>query len=155
MSISETFLFKGLKPFSVNASYIRTFAGVSKSSGATEFAAQIFNCLTQHDNQVKVAKLKSEFNEITHAYSVAIVAYYPESEFYTKKGTISSRTVDLSNAEKGLIDCLFLPKFDALPFPQGANNLCVDDRCIVDMSSKKRPAKERAIEVTITIVERP
>lgn len=152
--LSHTFNFANLKPFSVNASYVRTFSGVTKSSGAHEFSAQIFNVISRESEAAKLEELRNLFDEAKHAWCLTIIAHYPEAEFYTKKGTISSKTIDLSNAEKLIIDCLFLPKFHNLPFPQGAQNLNSDDRHIVDMISKKRPAKDRLIQVSISIVDR-
>ena len=153
--LTHTFIFPGLKPFSVNASYVRTFAGVTKSSGASEYCAQIFNIMARQDFQQKLQELKSAFKETEHAFEVHMIAFYPESEFYTKKGLLSNRTIDISNGEKAILDCLWLPKFNEEPFPYGAPNLSCDDRFITKMISEKRKSHERRIEVTISVIEKP
>lgn len=153
--MKHTFILPGLKPFSVNASYVRTFNGVSKSSGASEFCSQIFNIMSRESESAKLKQLREAFDVDKHAWSCSIVAYYPHSEYFTKKSQVSSKTIDLSNGEKLIIDCFFLPKFHTEAFPQGAQNLNSDDRYIVDLSSKKRPAESRFIEVTIEIVDKP
>lgn len=152
---SETLLFEGLKPFSVNAAYVRTLNGVRKSDGASQFCSQIFNILSRLDEAAQLAGLREAFNEALHSYEIEMVAYYPRPVFFTKKGTISSKTIDLSNAEKLIIDCLFLPKFHEQSFPNGSLNLNMDDRNLTSLISKKLPADRLVIEVKISIVERP
>lgn len=151
--LSHTFKLPGLKPFSVNASYVRTFGGVAKSNGAREFCAQIFNHLHNQAAQEKLTALRALFDPQKHAYEVSITAYYPADEFYTKKGQISNKTIDMSNGEKLIIDCFFLPKFCSEPFPYGCQNLECDDRFINTLVSHKKVGATRAIEVCIKIVE--
>lgn len=153
--LSHTIKFADLKPFSVNASYVRTFNGVRKSSGASEYSAQIFNVISRESEAAKLQELQSKFDPKEHCYKLKITAYYPEAEYYTKKHELSSKTIDISNAEKLIVDCLFLPKFNEEPFPYGARNLNCDDRYLVEMTSRKLGANKRLIEVTIEIWPKP
>lgn len=153
--LSHTFKFPDLKPFSVNASYVRTYHGVTKSSGASEFCSQIFNIISRESEAVKLQELREKFNTKEHCYKVVLTAYYPESEYYTKKHEMSNKTVDVTNFEKMIVDCLFLPKFNHEPFPYGAANLNIDDRYLAEMRSRKLGANKRLIEATVEIWPKP
>jgi hypothetical protein len=153
--LSHTFKFPDLKPFSVNASYVRTYSGVTKSSGAREFSAQVFNIISRDIEAAKLSELRSKFDPKEHCYKVQITAYYPESEYYTKKHEMSSKTLDITNFEKILVDCLFLPKFNDEPFPYGAPNLNCDDRYLAEMASRKLGANKRLLEITISVHQKP
>lgn len=153
--LSHTFNFPNLKPFSVNASYVRTFSGVSKSSGATEFAAQVFNILSREAEQLKTKELRAAFDPQKHCFKIHLIAYYPEMDYYTKKQQMSSKTLDCTNWEKILVDCIMLPKFNELPFPQGAPNIAYDDKFVAQVLSQKLPANKLLISATFGIFEKP
>jgi len=149
----RTLYFFGLKTFSVNAAYVRTGHGVTKSSGAREWTAQFFNLLASTENQEKISELKSAFNPALHVYHIEIIINTPD--LYTAKGEVSSRTHDCSNFEKGILDCLMLPKFNDEVFPYGAPNLNCDDKFVTRLVSEKVPNKARSIGIKVAIVERP
>lgn len=147
--------FPGLKPFSVNSAYVRTFAGVSKSSGASEFCSQVFNYMTWADNAAALKDIKEAFKETEHCLKFELTAFYTPEIYFTKKSILSNRTVDQTNWEKILLDCLCLPKFNELPFPQGAPNICADDRFVSYSPSAKLPSLKAGIKVVITILPKP
>ncbi len=151
--VERTLYFYGLKTFSVNASYIRTNHGVTKSSGAREWTAQFFNLLASTENQEKIQELKSAFSPAKHIYHIEIIVNSPD--YFTAKGEISNRCHDVTNYEKILIDSLMLPKFNEEPFPYGAPNLNIDDRYLKRLVSETVPNKHRSIEVKIAIKPRP
>lgn len=132
--------FPGLGPLSVNATYVRTNKGTYKTSTAVEWMANIFNVIQHPDNQEKFSDFKSEFDPKKHAVSVSLYCVYKKEILYTKKGEISNKTVDCTNWEKALVDCIFLPKFNDAAFPYGAPNLNLDDRIIVKLESWKAEA---------------
>lgn len=153
--LSHTLIFPDLKPFSINATYSRTQNGVFKSSGATEFCAQLFNVMGRSENQQKLQELRTKFDPKLHAYALNIVCFYEPEMFFTKKGDISSRTLDISNCEKLIVDALMLPKYHEESEPYGAPNLNCDDKMLVQMISTKLPAHKAAIRVDISIVDKP
>lgn len=126
-----------------------------KTSAAVEWTYETFNQLNQDDILAKFEKLRSKFDPIKHAYQVSFLWNYPASKFYTKKGDISSRTMDLSNIEKGLIDLIFLSKYFDKPNPQGCQNLNIDDRYINRLVSEKRASEDGSqfVDVEIKIVD--
>lgn len=123
-----------------------------KTTEARQWSCSIFDILAQPANQEKFARLRDFFDKNKHGISIELIAYYPESIFYTKKGTISSRTFDISNWEKPLIDLIFLPKYMDQPVPYGCPNLNADDKYIIDMRSSKKPAESHQIYIKIQIV---
>ncbi len=153
--LQHTFIFKNIKPFSVNASYIRTGHGVSKSSGATEWCAQFFNLMQDEEKQVKFKEFREFFNESQHAYKVEMTAYYTPDVYFTKKQIMSNRTCDCTNFEKIVLDCLMLPKFHEEVVPYGCQNLNYDDRFVFSVPSTKLPALKPGIKVVVSIVDKP
>jgi hypothetical protein len=153
--VKHTFTLPGLKPFSINAAYVRTHSGVHKSQGASQFCSQIFHILGREVNQAKLTELREHFNVDKHVWICNMTAFYPHTEYFNKKGHISSKTIDCTNWEKLIVDAIWLPKFHNESFPQGCPNLNSDDRFLVYMSSHKQPAEQRSIEVTIEIIDKP
>jgi hypothetical protein len=144
---------ENLKPQSINSMYYGTGHGYAKTSDAKAWAMEVFFQLDLPANKQALRDLREAFDSTKHAFSVTLRATYPHIDFQTQKGHISSRTQDLSNWEKPLIDCIFLPKFCDLPVPEGAANVCADDKYVVDLHSSKRAGTGYAIDVTIEIVD--
>ena len=140
-----------IKPFSINAMYYGD--GRTKTQAARDWSYQIFHRLSQEAIAKSLAELRSYFETDKHSYQVDFVVTYPKDKFYTKKGSISARTMDLSNWEKPLIDLIFLPKyFDKEP-PYGCKNLNIDDKYITKLSSSKGIGETTNILVKICILE--
>lgn len=153
--MKRSFVLQNIKPFSINATYYGN--GRIKTSEAREWEMNIFYRLSTPENEEKFSELRAAFDSSKHALSVLIVAYYPEVQFYTKKGNISNKIVlDMSNGEKLLLDCMMLSKHALKESPQGCQNLQIDDKELVNMLSFKRPTKsgEPRIEVTFQIVNK-
>lgn len=151
--MKEKFILHGLKPLSVNSTYYRSFNGVTKTSAANDWTYTIFHILSSSENVEKLAKLRSEFDPKLHALSFDICVFYPKSIFYTKTGVINSKTIDVSNFEKSIVDVFCLKRHFDNPPPSGCQNLNTDDRYVTDMRSSKRPSEdgEPRIEVEIEI----
>lgn len=96
-------------------------------------------------------RLRDFFNPSKHVYRVFIEVLAPESIFYTKSGELTAKLVDCSNYEKPILDSLMLKKFFS-----DSGNLCIDDKYVQYMESKKTPTKKYyGINVRIEIVDKP
>lgn len=151
--MTKHFVLRDLKPFSINATYFRGHHGVVKTGGATDWTYQVFHQLDSENNQVALRELREFFNPKQHVYTLELCAVYPASEFITKAGEVSAKTQDITNWEKGLVDCFFLPKHFDRPAPYGVKNLNIDDKYVVSCKSTKASSgsSERGLLVTITI----
>lgn len=149
------FLLKNIKPFSVNSMYYST--STSKTQKYHDWSFQIFSRLSNEQIQVGLRELREYFEVEKHAYVVRLTAYYPEATYYRRIGGISAKTMDLSNWEKPLVDCIFLPKHHKNSPPYGSPNLNIDDRYICSLVSRKLPTmdKEPSIRIQVAIVDLP
>jgi len=96
-------------------------------------------------------KFYDEFDEKKHGIELFLTFHTPN--FYTEKGTISAHSMDLSNVEKPLIDLLFLPRFHGNSPPHRVQNLNLDDRYIVCLTSKKCYDTDFSVDVLLRLVE--
>ncbi len=135
--MKRTLLLLDIKPMSVNAMYLRTFNGVSKTSKASDWTYEVFYQLGRPENQQAMQELRDHFDPKKHTYHVHIIAAYPKAELYTKDGLISAKTQDCTNFEKPIVDCIFLPKYHTEVPPQGCPNLNTDDRDVVSSTGEK------------------
>lgn len=141
------------KPVSINNFYYG-----DKRHGIREEAKDwqygILAELAKDINKQIIRSLKDKFNSSLHGYKVSIVYAAPSDTFFTKKGAVSSRQIDLSNCEKSLIDLLFIPKYNGV---YGACNLDIDDKWIMELSSKKTISTDEHYwtMVRIEIIELP
>lgn len=71
--------------------------------------------------------------------SVNLTFFYPSNIFWTKEHVISSKTFDLSNVEKLLIDVIF------------GTVLQINDKNIRRLHSEKHPGAAWAIEVVLEL----
>lgn len=136
-------------PFSINRMYYRDQR--IKTREAREWTQQVFRYIHLTDIEERFDALREEQKRTGACYGVRLVANYPRYTFYNKQGKLSSRTMDVSNFEKPLIDLLFLPKYFNMPSPEGCRNLNSDDKLITALISQKRAveAEEPSISVSI------
>lgn len=153
--MTELFVLQNLKPLSVNMSYSNVGRSRVKSQDAIRWYAEVFFQLKMLENQQKLERLRSYFDYNKHAISVRLTAYYPRSQFVTKEGRISAKTIDITNWEKSIIDALLLSKFHERELPNGAPNMNTDDKYLLEMQSRKRIAHDDQyrIEAAITILD--
>lgn len=88
--------------------------------------------------QQALADLRNVFDINKHCYRMRITWHAPKSDFITKEGKISSRTFDVTNCEKILLDLICLPKYHVQSAHYGAKNLNIDDKYVLGLSSGKR-----------------
>lgn len=145
-----------IEPFSLNAMYCRDIR--YKSAKFRNWQPRFFMQMAQVLPQQAFKDLREAFDPLKNSYLVCLTYYYPE--FFTKKDAqISAQTEDLSNCEKIIVDALFLPKNHAIGVPYGCPNLNIDDKHIVCLTSKKKPAKagetKTTMRIDIAIVAKP
>lgn len=135
------------KPVSINNFYYGDKRhGIREE--AKDWQYQILAELASDTNKQIIANLKEKFNSDVNGYKVSIVYAAPASTFYTKQGKVSSRQIDLSNCEKSLIDLIFIPKYNGV---YGACNLDIDDKWIMELSSKKTISTDEYYWTTVRI----
>lgn len=143
-----------LKTVSVNSTHF-----ANKSHGlrpeAKEWLYAVFYNLSLPGAKEALADLRAAFDPAVHGYSVDIRVGAPKDVLYNKAGGLSSRMHDLSNIEKPLIDALFLPKFFGTNVPYECENLNVDDKYLVRLSSEKVVASNFYLEITIGLIALP
>lgn len=87
-----------------------------------------------------VQELNKLFSITSDHFEVSITLTYPVETFYLKNGAISSRTYDVSNFEKPLLDEVF-NKF-----------IGVDDKYITKLTSAKKSASVQTQSIAIEIL---
>lgn len=136
------------KAISVNSTYYG-----NKSHGMVPEAKNWFSNFLHYieSNSSKFSDLKSEFDPKKHSFKVGIVYFVPQEDLYNKQGLLSSRTVDLSNIEKSIVDAIFLPKYSE------HGNLDLDDKYLTQLSSQKQVSPDGlpGLRISITIVKKP
>jgi hypothetical protein len=121
---------------------------------AREMQCKVFHALSIPEYASALELFRRTFKEKKHGYKATIVSYVPETSFYNKQGLLSSRMCDLSNTEKGILDCVFLPKNYGDNPPYNCKNLNLDDKYLVDLVSAKRPTKgDWEVHLTLELVE--
>ncbi len=140
-----------LKPFSVNAMYSNTRNFKTAAYRDWELAA-LYAILNEH---LVLTQLREAFDPIKHCFEVEIISYVPKAILFTKAGTLSSRSYDLSNIEKNLIDLLFLPRYhqELQQMRPTGGNINADDKGIVTLRSAKRCSTDDKflLEVIVSI----
>ena len=143
------------KPFSINAATYRDAS--IKTADYREWQAQVFHQLNNPVDLETFKAIKEQFDEKKNSFEVFITAFYPRDVFVTKENILSSRTIDVTNFEKLLVDLLFDKQYYSKPHPYGVRNICQNDKHIIDLHSKKRPhdLDHYLMHVEIRIVDRP
>lgn len=129
-----------------------------KTAKYRDWQAHAFWELAKPEPEAAMAALREAFDADKYAFHVTLTCYYPTKEFFNKqKGTISTRTIDVSNFEKNILDCMFGQEFHGSMAPYGCNNINANDKYIVQLISKKEAWENStfAIKVEIELVEAP
>lgn len=146
MSKAAKFKFKS-KPVSINNFYYGDKRhGIREEAKDWQFS--LLAELASDTNKQIVRNLKDKFNSDLHGYKVSITYAAPQETFYTKKGAVSSRQIDLSNCEKSLIDLLFIPKYNGV---YNAENFNIDDKWIMELSSRKTISTDEHYWTTVLV----
>jgi len=139
-------------PFSINkAHYKRSF---TRTVECREWGDNILAQLQNPDLQLEFQEFRKSLNK-REGIIISITYNIADNIFYTKKGEISRRSMDLSNIEKLLIDLIFDTRFCGREINgKVIHNLAIDDKLIVDMHSKKKPTEGEPY-ITIEIKHAP
>jgi len=143
------FVLDSIGPLSINQVYYGNRAH-GWTAEAKDWSYKLMYLISQHENQIKM--VRDFFDPTRHGLSLTLTFFYPG--FQKVGGGISSRTQDLSNCEKTLIDVLFTKKFFGTNVPYTCQNFNIDDKYIIDLYSRKREGK-LAIEVEVAVVPLP
>ena len=138
-------------PFSVNKAYYKK--SFTRTKECREWGNDILFQLLDHHIQRDIERFRLAFaKKKFSSVGMHIQFHIPQSVFYTKKGDISRRSMDLSNVEKLLIDLIFDPRFCGRDLGDGelAKNLSMDDKLITKLISEKIPSKSHyKIDITL------
>lgn len=86
-----------IKAFSINQAFYATRK--VKTKDCRDWETRVEAMLNEVPNIKKLATFKN--------FHIEIDVIWPEAIYYNSKGDISSKTFDVTNTEKLLIDCLF------------------------------------------------
>lgn len=134
-----------IKTYSINKYYYSDRQ--SKTAAARRWEKDTLLHICKYGPQLY--ELAQAFDAKVHGFKLTLEAVYPANYYLNKEGTVSSRTMDLSNWEKPLIDLLFLPKYRQ----EGYANLGIDDHFIIELHSRKVSGDDWAIKVCLELVE--
>lgn len=132
---------------------INRWTGASKrfiSSEARNWIQNVQHALSGPQTQQQLALLRDSFKPKKHSFLVSLAFVVPEKDFYNKQGLYSSRTCDLSNVEKPIIDLLFLERHETA----GYKNISWDDKYISELFSTKKSGSFYEIRIKICIFNR-
>jgi len=138
-------ILNSIKPFSVNSAY---WKNRKHNKACKEWKVTVLEALNSLHNASQMKSLVQVFDCSLHALYATITVFYPTKIFFIQgdqgknpKGSISSKTMDLTNTEKLLVDLVF------------NHTLNIDDRYISDLKSEKRPSKEGyRTEIVISLI---
>ena len=140
-------------PFSTNAAYVRARSHGSRlirNKKCRDWGDSILLQLQSYREEM--AAFREDFDPTSHALSIKIVFSIPEKTFYTKSGEVSLFSKDLSNVEKLLIDLLLDDRFNGRTvFGERVDNLSINDKLVIRLTSEKRPISGDAYLTALTI----
>lgn len=122
-----------IKPLSINQMYCRDMR--YKSATARAWEAELARLLRDVPD---LTKLGAEWGKRGGTFSIRINFVHPTGVFYTEAGAISSRSTDITNAEKSLVDGIF-------------RHMKVNDKHLQRMLSQKVPGINWQIQVVLKL----
>lgn len=122
-----------------------------KTADYKDWEAQAFWELSEPKPQLALKELREAFDETKHSIKLSLDIYYPQNIFYNTTKTISSKTIDLSNTEKILLDLLCDSKFHSEALPYGCPNLNLNDKHVIELTSKKHPTSQKTYTMVVEI----
>lgn len=121
------------KPFSVNAYHYRDKR--HKTQEARDWEANLLRLLEEHSKRLQ--ELAEDYKRMGGCFYIAISAIYPPHIFYNKQRQISSRTLDVTNFEKPIVDVIF------------GQVMGVNDKVVVECLSRKAAGPFYAININL------
>jgi len=120
------------KAFSINSAYYRNRA--IKTVECKTWEKEVLELLSEYKELYEIG---ADHKKHPATYALELDFVYPDYIFYNKAGEISSKTFDLSNVEKLLIDLIF------------DKTMGVNDKYIVSLHSKKMAGPVHLIRVRL------
>jgi hypothetical protein len=143
-------ILSGVRPYSINAAYYR--GSFNMTQECRTWRKTVIKSLSQGVNQAELDTLRESFVAELHALVVKITFNLPHTTYFTLKGDINAKSMDLSNIEKLLIDIIMDERF----FTRGeVRNANINDKYIIKLHSEKNPSLQASIMVDLYIVNRP
>lgn len=133
-------------PCSVNSAYYRNKVRTQKTRNWSD---SIHKQLSSPSLKKEIESFTKAFKPLKHCIEVSLIFYTPHDKFYTKKGNISRKSMDLDNCIKLLLDTLLDPRF----FKRDLFNFNIDDQFVTDLPTYKRPADKHSIVISISILD--
>lgn len=124
------------RPYSINVAY---YSGFTKKVECRRWEEEVAAQFRLPANKAIIRKWR-EF--VGKPLCLSLTFEIPEDVFWTKKGEISARSFDLTNVEKLFVDVLFGKHYGILN---------IDDKHVVTLISRKRPALEYGIRASLHI----
>lgn len=148
------FIFKSLTPYSVNNTH---YKNGKRKKEFRKWSEDIQLQLLKYESQIK--KFVKSVDKDTTYLKVNIIHVLPEKKFFIgnkNDGGISIQSKDLSNVEKPLIDCIFDKRYSGREFKyhyldENICTLCVDDKLITELHSRKMPTLELDFLISVKI----
>lgn len=137
---------------SINAAYYNN-KRFGYRSEVKEWIGAVCWELSQHDNKEALRTLRENFDQEKHGFKVDITFFTPK--FFNKAGQISAHSMDVGNASKIILDVLFTEPFFGTNSSMKCENICHDDRFIIELVTKKLPAADYGHYIEIEIVDLP
>lgn len=133
------------KAISINEAYYgQKKFGMKKE--AKEWCYQVNWALKEYISQF------SQFKKDYKNNGLRVEFYFYYKNFYNKEGSISSKTLDLSNSEKILLDLVVDSRHYGPP-PYKSPNLNINDSQVVELFSKKLEGPEDKIVIKILEID--
>lgn len=124
-----------VKAFSVNKMSARDIR--FKTSEYKEWATKVLALLQDMDEFKGLMEIADDFRAKGGEFEVFFTYMYPHHEFYTKNNIISSKTVDMSNGAKPLLDLIFGDTMD------------VNDKFVTKLTEAKCAGPRHSIKIII------
>lgn len=129
-----------LRLFSLNSVYCKNRS--FKTRDYRDWERAVLYALVEPGPKAELAKLRESFDPKTSALSLQLISYIPQDSLFNKQGSLSSRSLDLTNVEKPIVDILMLPRYHQVLQGMGGGNVNIDDKHIVSLKSCKRLSRD-------------
>lgn len=123
---------------------------------AREWLGNVLYALSTPTTAACLKLIRDNFDAKKHGISIRLIWKIPKDILYTKRGELSSRSIDLTNCEKSLVDAIFLPKHFGTNVPYQCENLNLDDRYLRRLFSEKQVAvgQDYSVDVTLKLINK-
>jgi Holliday junction resolvase RusA-like endonuclease len=126
-----------VKAFSINQMSCRDAR--FKTSAYKDWATAVLQYIRDLDNYKTLLDIAAEHKAKNGTFSIKIIVHYPFHEFFNKSQQVSSKTIDVTNFEKPLVDLIFKDIME------------LNDKYVTEMLSRKEASSHHYITVAIRL----